>query len=606
MNESEIMTKFCVPAFLLVFCLVLSGCQAGGKKGDDESNNIDFKRKDNVVYARLPAEPDRLNPVLATSTYARVVNEQLFLNLLHFNPSTLELEPQLAKAAPQVREITEGPNKGGVAYTFEIQDEAVWDNGTPITGADVAFTLKAILNPKVNAAHFRAYLEFVSGLEVDPGNPKRFTVLTNKKYILGEPVVSNLTVLPAYNYDPEGLLADYTVADLADQERAAKLADTTQGLQAFADAFNSTQYSREQPFISGSGPYQFESWETGQKIILSKKDNWWGESLTVDYPLLGASPDRLVISIIPDQTAALAAVKDEQVDVTSQIDAEDFVNLKDNSMVTDRYALHTPPALVYYFIGLNNKSPKLADRRVRRALAHLLDVDELINTLYYGLAERTIGPFHPTKPYYHDELPPIPFDPQKARALLAEAGWEDTNGNGTVDKVLQGERTELELDFIISAGSKFASNQAILFQDNAKRAGVQINIVPNEFTVLIDQVKKRDYEIYSSGWGQAPIDDDPKQLWHSESDTPSGGNRVSFRNETADRLIEEIQVTLDKEKRYALYREFQELIYEEQPYIFLFSPLERIAISKRFEAEASARRPGFFIQDFVLRDVAPQ
>lgn len=606
MNEPEIMTKFCFPALLLVFSLMLSGCQADGTKGDNAKRNIDFKRKDNTVYARLPAEPDRLNPVLATSTYSRVVNEQLFLNLLHFNPSTLQLEPQLAKAAPQSRDITEGPNAGGVAYTFEILDEAVWDNGTPITGADVAFTLKAILNPKVNAAHFRAYLEFVSGIEVDPVNPKRFTVLTNKKYILGAPAISNLTVLPAYNYDPKGLLDDYTVADLANPERAAELADTSDDLQAFAEAFNSTKYSREQPFISGAGPYQFERWETGQKIILSKKEDWWGEPLSADYPLLSASPDRLVISIIPDQTAALAAIKDEQVDVTSQIDAEDFVNLRDNPMVTDRYALHAPPALVYYFIGLNNRSPKLADKRVRRALAHLLDVDELINTLYHGLAERTIGPFHPTKPYYHDELPPIPFDPKKASALLAEAGWEDTNGNGIVDKELQGERTELELNFIISAGSKFASNQAILFQDNAKRAGVQINIVPKEFTVLIDQVKKRDYEIYSSGWGQAPIDDDPKQLWHSESDTPSGGNRVSFRNEEADRLIEEIQVTLDQEKRYALYREFQELIYEEQPYIFLFSPLERIAISKRFEAEASARRPGFFIQDFVLRDIAPK
>lgn len=600
------MIKISPAVLLLMLSFFLWRCQDSSTASGGQASGVDFKRKDNVVYARLPAEPDRLNPILAASTYARVVNEQLFLNLLHFNPTTLELEPQLAKSPPVVEEINEGPNAGGVAYTFEIHEVAVWDDGSPITGHDLAFTLKAILNPKVNAAHYRAYLEFISEVEVNADHPKAFTVYANKKYILGEPAISNMTVLPAHIYDPEGLLSPYRVADLSDPEAAARLVESDPGLQAFADAFNSPKYSREKGFISGSGPYTFEGWETGQKIELSRKTDWWGDDLKADYPMLSAAPERLVFTIIPDQTAMLAALKDEQIDVTSQIDAEDFVGLRDNELVSGRYELHTPPALVYYFIGLNNKSPKLADKRVRQALAHLLDVDELINTLYNGLATRTVGPFHPTKPYYHDELPPIPFDPEQARSLLAEAGWEDTNGNGIVDKNLNGVLTELELDYIISSASKFANNQALLFQDNAKRAGVSINIVPKEFTVLIDQVKKRDYEIYSSGWGQAPIPDDPKQLWHSESDTPSGGNRVSFRNEEADRLIEAIQVTLDEQKRRELYLEFQELIYEEQPYIFLFSPLERIAISKRFEAMASARRPGFFVQDFVLRDVAPQ
>jgi len=600
------MTKISSTVVLLMLSFFISGCKGDQASSGNKGKEVAFKRSDNVVYARLPAEPDRLNPLLSASTYARVVNEQLFLNLLHFNPETLELQPQLAKDPPVIREIEEGPDAGSMSYTFEIHDAATWDDGKPITGHDLAFTLKAILNPKVSAAHFRAYLEFISRVEVDEDNPKRFTVFANKKYILGEPAISNMTVLPAHLYDPEGLLTPYTVADLANTEKAAKLAASDPAIQAFADVFNSPEYSREKGFISGSGPYTFEGWSTGQKIELSRKTNWWGDALQEDYPMLKAAPDRLVFTIIPDQTAMLAALKDEQIDVTSQIDAEDFVTLKDNELVQSRYELLTPPALVYYFIGLNNKSPKLADKRVRRALAHLLDVDELINTLYHGLATRTIGPFHPTKPYYHDKLPPIPYDPERARSLLAEAGWEDTNSNGIVDKNLNGRLTELELNYVISSSSKFANNQALLFQDNAKRAGVSINIVPKEFTVLIDQVKKRDYEIYSSGWGQAPIPDDPKQLWHSESDTPSGGNRVSFRNEEADRLIEQIQVTLDEAKRHELYLEFQELIYEEQPYIFLFSPQERIAISKRFNAIASARRPGFFVQDFVLRDVAMQ
>jgi len=591
----------------LLFLIPLLLFNCGGNDGEkDDSKSITFKKQDNAVYARLPAEPDRLNPVIATNLYARVINEQLFLSLLQFNPRSLKLDPQLAVARPKIEELETGPYAGGVSYTFEIQPEAVWDNGQPILASDFVFTLKALLNPKVPAAHVRPYLDFVQQVEIDSENPKRFTVFTDGKYIIGETVVSNIPVLPEYAYDPEQRLQAFAFSDLADADRAAELAEQEPALQAFAEDFSSSERSREKEGVVGSGPYAFVSWETGQRIVLERKQDWWGDELSDDFPLLTAQPERLEFRIIPDQTASLAALKDEQVDVMTQIDAKDFADLQDNTMVTDRFALHAPPSFIYYYIGMNNKAPKLADRRVRRALAHLVDVEELIEKEYYGLAQRTVGPFHPTKPYYHDGLKPIEFSAEKARALLTEAGWEDSDGDGVVDKVMEGENVPLELEFKYSNASDFARRQALLFQNAAQQAGVKINLTQLEFTVLISDTKKRDYEMYSSAWGQDPIVDDPKQLWHSESDTPSGGNRVSFVNAKADRLIEEIRVTLDEEKRNELYLEFQELIYKEQPYIFLFSPLQRIAISKRFEAEPSARRPGFFVNEFVKRDLAPK
>jgi peptide/nickel transport system substrate-binding protein len=298
----------------------------------------------------------------------------------------------------------------------------------------------------------------------------------------------------------------------------------------------------------------------------------------------------------------LAALKSQQIDVTAQIDAQAFTDLKDNATVNDQYHLFTPLTMTFYFIGMNNNNPKLADKRVRRALAHLVDVDNLIDNQFYGLAKRTIGPFHPTKEYYHKDLRPIPYSPDKARALLAEAGWEDTNNNGIVDKMIDGEQVELSLEYHVSSASKFANSQAIIFQNDAKQAGVDIKIIPKEFRVLIGDVKRRDYEIYSGALSQTLTVDDPKQLWHSESDTPDGFNRVSFNNAESDRLIEQIRETLDREERNKLYLQFQEIIYEEQPCIFLFAPFERIAISKEFDAEASIRRPGFFVNTFVETD----
>lgn len=583
-----------------VVVLILAAVLIFGCKPEPSKESVEFKNKDNTAYARLPANPDRLNPVLGTSVYARAVNENIFQYLLSFNPRTLELTPQLAKAKPVVEELTSGPYSGGVSYTFELQDEANWDNGTPVTARDFEFTLKAIFNPKVNAAPVRAYLDFIADMQIDPDNPKRFTVLANKKYILGEPVVGNLIVLPEYVYDPNGLLRSFSFKDMANAERAGQLAEENEALTQFAEAFNAPQFSREKGFISGSGPYSFEEWETSQRIILTRKKNWWGDKLKGQNPMLTAYPDRIEFLIIPDQTATLAALKDQQIDVTGQIDAKDFVDLRSNETIEKLYNLHSPSSMTYYYIGLNNKDSKLSDKRVRRALAHLVNVPDLIDNLYYGLAERITGPFHPTKPYYNKSLAPIKFDPEKARELLSSAGWEDSNGDGIVDKEINGQQVEFEIEYLISNASKFLQNQALLFEDDARKAGVKINIVSKEFSVMIDDIKKRKYEMAAGAWAQDPVLDDPKQLWHTESDTPDGSNRVSFSNAEADELIEKIRTTLDEQERNKLYRRFQEIIYEEQPYIFLMAPLERIAISKRFKAEPSARRPGFFVNEFIL------
>lgn len=574
---------------------------AAGCKPEPAGEKAEFKNKDNTVYARLPANPDRLNPVLSTSVYARAVNELIFQYLMTFDPKTLGLSPQLAKAPPVVEELTDGEFAGGVAYTFELREEAVWDNGTPVTARDFEFTLKAIFNPRVDAAAVRAYLDFIAGMRIDPDNPRKFTVLANKKYILGEPVVSNMAILPEYVYDPGGLLRPFPLEDLARPERAEQLAQEHDALARFAEAFNAAQFSREKGFISGSGPYAFEEWETGQQIVLTRKKGWWGDAVKDSPPALAAHPEKLVFKIIPDQAAMLTALKDQQIDACSQIDAKDFIDLRNNEAMAGLFNLHTPSSMTYYYIGLNNKNPKLSDKRVRRALAHLVNVPGLIDNLFYGLAEQITGPFHPTKPYYNRKLDPIKFDPEKARELLASAGWEDTNDNGVADKEIGGQRVELELDYLISNASNFVRNQALLFEADARKAGVKINIVPQEFTVLIDNTKKRDYEMYAGAWAQDPIPDDPKQLWHTESDTPDGSNRVSFSKREADELIEKIRTSLDEAERTRLYYRFQEIIYEEQPYIFLMAPLERIAISKRFTAEPSARRPGFFVNDFMLK-----
>lgn len=577
----------------LVLLLVFSACKP-------KQERIAFKHANNTVYVRLQAEPDKLNPLISTSAYGRVVQETFFQSPLTFDPVTLEIIPFLAKSRPEVKELTEGPYAGGLSYTFELIPEAKWDNGRPVTAADVLFTFKALFNPKVNAEASRSYFSSVKDIVVDPANSRRYTIVTNEKYILGEAALGSMYVMPAYIYDAQGLMRDIPFADLADSAKVAALANDPR-IQQFADAFNGERFAREKGAVVGSGPYQFDGWETGQRIRVVRKKNWWGDALAEDKPVLAAYPDTLDFLIVPDPTATLNAIADQAIDVSTQIDSRDFKGLMTNPNVSKYYNFHNPSVFQVLTIAINTRDPLLSDKRTRRALAHLMDVDALIRDLYEGFATRVSGPFHPSKAYYHKDLPLIAFDVAKAKELLAAAGWQDTNGNGTLDKDVNGERRELEIELLVAASSRFGNDMALLFQNNARQAGIKLTINAKAFpTIMAEHVVPRKYQLYAGGFASEHLPDDPKQLWHTSSDTPSGSNRVGFGNAETDALIDNIRTSLDENTRNQGYRKLQEIIYDEQPMIFMFAPQDRIIISKRFDTQPTLLKPGYILGDFKL------
>lgn len=590
-----------------IVCLMTSACDLKPDTTEDTSVKVvetlpaDISTE-NTAYVRLRAEPDGLNPLSAVNTYSRQVNYYIFHTLLNFDPETLELVPVLAKSRPVVEEITENEKFKGMSYTFEILDEAAWDNGTPITGHDYVFTLKALFNPKVPSQRIRPFYEFISKIEVDKSNPKKFTIFTNNKYILTEDALGTMYFMPEYIYDPKGIMKNYTLEQLLDIEGAAKMADTDPKLQEFADEFSLPKYTREKDFVNASGPYYLEEWETGQHIILKKKENWWGTKLAENNPMLMAGPDVIHFKILGDQSTALTTLKSRDLDAINQMQPEDYLDLQKNEEFKEYFDLHNPVNPAYYFTFLNTRSPKLSDKRVRRALAHLTDVDEIVNTLLKGMAVRTNGPVHPDKSYYHKDLPLIKYDFEKAKTLLTEAGWTDTNNNGTIDKEIDGELVEMELEYLVSASSKNEESRALVLQNNAKKAGINITVVPKNFRVKTDDLKKHNFELSSGGWASPPTPFEPKQIWHSQSYGGDGSNYVGFGSEESDALIDEIRETMDEKEREKLYLRFQEIIYDEQPYIFSFFSTNPIAISKRFEAEAYNIRPGYFPNRFVLKD----
>ncbi|HFB99913.1 MAG TPA: hypothetical protein ENJ53_03825, partial [Phaeodactylibacter sp.] len=553
-----------------------------------------------TVITHLNAEPDMLNPILSTSAYTRSVTNQIFSNLVHYDTKTLELAPMLAKAVPQSQVIVEGENKGKLMRAYEIHDEAVWEDGTPVTGHDVAFSLKMVMNPKVPAAQYRSFANEIKQVIVDAVNPKKFVTISTD-YFLGDYIFADIPIFPAHIYDPTGLMKDFTVKQLSDTKVAEKLAESDTRLQEFATQFVSEKYNRNKNYVKGSGPYELEEWQVGQRIVLKKKENWWGDALADQYPLLEANPKSIIFRPIIDATTAVTELKSGAVDVMTMIAPQQYDALKESTQGKEILRFFEPEVLQIYYIGINTKQPKLADKRVRRALAHLVDKDEVIKTIMNGYARKIVSFIHPSHSYYNRDLAPLDLDIDKAISLLKEAGWEDTNGNGIVDKMVDGKRTELRLEYLASKGGRGAQIGELMVE-NAKRAGVDIQIVKKELNLLRKKMASRDYDLTTGAWAQDPSLYDPYQSWHTDNDVPSGGNRFGFGNEASDKVIEKIRSQVSKEERLRLYKELQQMVYDEQPCIFLLAPKARMAINKKFDYTPSTRKPNIFENEFKLKN----
>ncbi|MBL0310961.1 MAG: hypothetical protein IPP77_15225 [Bacteroidetes bacterium] len=575
--------------FLLTLCavLILTGCGQSNKK----------KEKNQVIIHEL-SDTDMLNPTNYQSAEAGYYLAQMFQTLTGVDPRTLAEVPLLSKTMP-LEEYDSTTNI--LKYTYEIREEAKWDNGTPITGKDVDFSMKVYKCPTVNDESQKPYFELVSDIVTYPDNPKKVTIVCNKKYILAKTTCGSFMILPQYVYDPSKTLDGYTVKQF--NENAKVLAEDMK-LKEFGAAYNSEKYQREKGFIVGSGPYEFDQWVTGQKIVLKKKENWWGDKFADKEYAFEAHPDKLIYQVIKDQTAALTALKGLKLDVMNGIKSKDFIEQCQGSpKVTENFNLSTPLSMAYTYFGLNMRNPKFEDVNVRRAMAHLTDVEKIIHVIGYDLGQRVNGPINPYKKgAFNDTITPYEFNIEKAKKILADAGWKDSNGNGTIDKKIHGKLTEFNITFTYNAGNDSRRDTAMIFKESARQAGISVDVVPQEWSIYIDNQKQHKFEMFYGAWIGSVNPDDPKQIWHTES-INGGSNYVYFGNSETDQLIENIRSELDETKRNDLYRKFQTILHDEVPYIFIWSPKERIAISKKFtNAETFVVRPGFNEAAFKLVD----
>jgi peptide/nickel transport system substrate-binding protein len=534
------MERFAV-AVLMLSCLLPFGCGGAPPAGEaapaaaapDAAASPDVTAQaasteepvqGDWLVTQLPAEMPHLNPYTSSDAYATRVMGYMFEGLLERDPDTLEMKPWIAASWEE--------SEDHLVYTFHLRKDVTFSDGQPLTAHDVKFSFDTLKNPEVDAPHARNYFESVDSCEVVDDYTVRYTC--NKPYFLHLVMLGSLEILPKHIYEKGDFNKDHLRTPV------------------------------------GSGPYVLEKWETGQRILLARSANYWNAAQRPAWF------DKHVFTIITDDNAAFQVLMRGDLDVMA-LRPEDWVDRANTPKFNERlekYSFFTP---AYGYIGWNARKPQFADKRVRRALTMLLDRPTILEKIYYGLAKPISAGLLPGTPEYDDTIQPWPFDPPGAVALLEEAGWKDTDGDGVRDK----DGVPFRFEVMMTDGNPSTERILTVFQEELGRAGIVLNIRVSDWASMVERVQKREFESMVMGWQMTP-DPDEYQLWHS-SQTEQGSNYVGFNNPEADQIIEQNRVSFDHEERIRLMHRFHAIMHEEQPYTFLFAPKALVAVDKRIQ-----------------------
>ncbi len=485
-----------------------------------------------VYVEGMVGAPKYLNPLLATTDADRSVASLLFEGL-----SALQADGSVTPALAQEWEVS----VGGTVYTCTLRSDVRWHDGHPLTTADVSFTLRLIVSPELPDPNRLA----------DLWSRVQTTVLDERRlrFTLEQPYAPFLsyTTLPIL---PEHLLRDVSPDSLP------------------LSTFNLNPV--------GTGPFRLarlEETEDGTLVLHLEANPLYYRQEPPSYL------EGIQVRFYRDEGALLQALRQEEIDGAFGLSAESLASLSDE---TDLVAYRTY-LQAYTILFLNIKSPLLADRRVRQAIAMGLDLSVLIREAG-GQAFPANGPISPISWAYRPDLAPLPHDPAGAQALLEEAGWRDGDGDGTRERDVR----QLELTLL----TRDIPPERVLLARGIERQlaplGIAVNVVveenPDEFRRLLTD---RQFDLLLYGW-QVGRDPDEFVLWHSSQIGPGGLNLSSFQNEAADQLLEQGRSVLSRDLRTGAYWQFQELFVQEVPAIPLYYPVYTYVVHSRVHGVALA------------------
>ncbi|MBM3334223.1 hypothetical protein FJY63_06140 [Candidatus Sumerlaeota bacterium] len=440
-------------------------------------------------------------------------------------------------------------------YEFRLREGIQWHDGAAVTMENLKCWFDTMRNPRVDCAAIRNYYIDIEKLELADKMTAKFTY--SRPYALALDYCGGAGFLPTHILRPE------------------RFRDDPDG---YGEYFN--KHPMGQPgtgrFV-GWGAYRLEHWTAGQEIAVVRNDNYWACKANLPYwdanrPYL----DRIVWRVIRETTPALRELENGNIDADFDVEPDTWLLPQTKSAAfTSRFvrAVHSVPS--YTYIGWNMERDPFKEPLVRRALTMLIPRAEILRKVHHGLGYMLEGPF--IGPCADLTVKPIPYDPSEARRLLRRARWIDRDSDGILDK----DGKKFEFEYLVHTAREYHVRIADVVYQSLARAGIKVNIRKVDFPVMHLAVTDHNFDAVRFAWGEN-LDTDPYQVWHSSQSKERGSNYVSYHNKEVDSLIEQAREEFDPMARWKILRNVFRLIYEDQPYTFLFNLEQPVFYPRRF------------------------
>lgn len=430
-----------------------------------------------------------------------------------------------------------------VTITFKLRPDLRFSDGHPLTSEDVVFTFDFMNNPKIDCPVPR---QFYDNIESATANgPLEVTFKFKTPHYAALSFAGWRDVIPKHFYE--------------------KYVGREQ------------EFNENPGLVLGSGPYRMKSptgWRTGEPIELFRNERYWGPKPAIEKILWKQIDDDKTryVQFVNGQLDFLIATPEQydtaknNPDVASKAHMFNFVKMPSG----------------YRYIAWNqerNGQTLFTDKRIRQAMTFLTPRERLCKEVYKGYAVPGVGPWLQSSPQSDPSLKPRPYDPRKGLEILKSLDWIDTNGDGILDK--NGKPFSFELSF--PANSEIGDKTALILKDIYAQYGIQMKLNPVDWLSLTKKVENRDFDAVFMGWGGGAVESDIRQMFHSSQIGRGADNYMSYANPELDRLIDEARTTINYEKRMKLWQACHRLLYEDQPYTFVYVPQRTIMINKRFQ-----------------------
>ncbi len=492
------------------------------------------ERNPNTFVMSSIGDARRLNPVIANDSASGTINDQVFNGLVKYDKD-IRLVGDLAERWDV--------SPDGKTITFHLRKGVEWHDGAPFTADDCLFTYQKLMDPKVATPYSSSYMDVAKAEAVD-----RHTFRVTYKEPFSPALESwAIGVIPKHLLDGKDL--------------------------------NSAEFNRKPV---GTGPYKLKEWTAGQKLVLEANDRYFEGRPKID---------QYIYRIIPDSSTMFQELLSGGVDMMG-LNPLQYLRKSETRRIRENYRKFRYPANAYTYLGYNLASPLFSDKKVRQALAYAIDRQSIIDGVLMGLGQPCTGPFSYVSWAYNPKIRPYPYDPERAKRMLEEAGWKDMNGGGVREK----NGRPFQFTILTNQGNGERIKASEIMQQNFKKVGIDAKIRVMEWQAFLEQIDKRSFDAIILGWGMSR-DPDLYDIWHSSKTKKGEYNFVGYKSAEVDRLLVAGRRTFDVEKRKKIYYRIHEILADEQPYAFLYVPDATPIVHKRFKGIEVA--PLGIMYDFI-------